>query len=291
VKDLELTEQSAKETLDQSPRIQKFRKSLIEVLPSMPNDRASRASLAALPTIRLILSYITWRMRHIPAKPRTVKRWLGGVSLVRLYASRGELSSLLKDVSEGNDLTPYLSTHVAKAGIVLQGASPQNRRRDIDTVLVRHGLHHFHVGYRSKENPKGRSGTLLFADVQPHEFRIIAISNHDAFTLSSVEQKRLMRICESYISRELPAGAAYMTNPVLASGHSFMAWAFARKCVDEMERLDAMLESETFVDSLYSLSTPHMERRPHSCEASDLEWGFHDLRFGILDKKRGYSSP
>jgi len=46
-----------------SRRIQAFRASMIKELPRAPNNKASRASLEAMPTRRLILTFITWRMR------------------------------------------------------------------------------------------------------------------------------------------------------------------------------------------------------------------------------------
>jgi hypothetical protein len=55
------------------PRIQAFRDSMIKVLPRVPNNKASREALEAMPTHRVILAFVTWRMRLIPAKPRTVK--------------------------------------------------------------------------------------------------------------------------------------------------------------------------------------------------------------------------
>ena len=62
------------------PRIQAFRNSIIKELPRAPNDKTSRAELEAMPTRRLILAFLTWRMRLIPAKPRKVTLWAGGVT-------------------------------------------------------------------------------------------------------------------------------------------------------------------------------------------------------------------
>jgi hypothetical protein len=146
---------------------------MIKELPSAPNDRASRASLQAMPTRRLILAFITWRMRLIPAKPREVRIW-GSVMPSELYAVALRLRPFLQKVEAGQDLTPHLSNLVKTKGIVLPGANPEDRGKDIDRVLTRHGVHHFHIGLVDPDNPKGRSGVLVFAEVLETEFRIIA---------------------------------------------------------------------------------------------------------------------
>ena len=52
-----------------SPRVQEFRASIIRELPRAPNDKASHASLEAMPIRRLIQAFVKWRIRLIPVKP------------------------------------------------------------------------------------------------------------------------------------------------------------------------------------------------------------------------------
>ena len=155
------------------PRVQAFRDSMIKVLPRAPNDKASRETLASRPTGSLIVAFITWRMRLIPAKSRTVSLWSGGVTPAQLKAAAPKLRQLLQTVEAGKDLTPHLSDLVMTKGVILPGANPADRGKDIDMVLTRHGLHHFHVGVAAPGNPKGRSDRLVFAEVLDKEFRII----------------------------------------------------------------------------------------------------------------------
>ena len=151
---------------------------------------------------------------------------------------------------------------------------------------MRYGLHHFHVGVRDLRNPKGRSGTLVFADVLPGEFRVVAIANHLALQRDTGEHKEFFRTCLSYISKDIPPGSAFMPNPVLTSGRSMIAWAFARKCQDLIEQIDPRLDDPVFITSLYSQQngagdapSVAMPRR------SNMVWHFKDIVFGILDKE------
>jgi len=192
----------------------------------------------------------------------------------------------LHKVESGEDLTPHLSDLVMTKGIILPGASPAVRRNDIDMTLTRYGLHHFHVGDFSPSNPKGRSGRLVFAEVLEKEFRIIAIADHSVFKLGSVEQLRFSEICHSYIAKDISPGTAFMLNPVMSSGHSMLVWVLARKCEDEINRLDPLLDDPDFIDKIYN-GQPIMRdglivARPAN---PSLEWHFEDLQFGILDKQ------
>ncbi len=268
------------------PRIQAFRDSMIKDLPRAPNDKASRPSLEAMPTRRLILAFITWRMRLIPAKPRKVSLWAGGVTPSELLAAEPRLRPLLKKVEAGDDLTPHLSDLVMRKGVVLPGANPADRGKDIDAVLTRHGLHHFHVGFVGPSNPKGRSGPLIFAEVLDKEFRIIAISDHGAFKQGSAEQLRFSRICYAYVAKDVPPGQAFMANPVMSSGHSMTVTLFAAQCEDQIERLDPQLDDPAFIDRLYNDQPTSRDGKSIVRPSKpSLLWHFDDLKFGILDRR------
>ncbi len=239
-----------------------------------------------MPTRRLIQAFITWRMRHIPAKPRKVGLWAGGATPSELRAAESRLRPLLKKVEVGKDLAPHLSDLVMTKGIVLPSANPSDRGKDIDTVLTRHGLHHFHVGVVGPGNPKGRSGHLIFAEVLDKEFRIVAISDHRAFEQGSAEQLRFFRICSAYVAKDVPPGQAFMANPVMSSGHSLIVTLFADHCEDQIERLDPQLDDPAFIDRLYNdqpiLRDGKLIARPSK---PSLVWYFNDLKFGVLDRR------
>jgi hypothetical protein len=222
----------------------------------------------------------------MPAKPRVVKLWSGGVTPSEFRIAAPKLRPLLQKVEVGKDLTPHLSDLVTRKGVILPGANPSDRRKDIDTVLTREGLHHFHVGSADAANPKGRSDRLVFAEVLEKEFRIVAISDHRAFEQGSAEQLRFFRICHSYMAKDIPPGQAFMANPVMSSGHSLLVTMFSDKCEDEITRLDALLDDPAFVDRLYNDQPILRDGLPVARPSNpSLAWYFDDLKFGILDRR------
>lgn len=272
--------------MNYSPRVQSFRSSIIRVIPIVPNNKASITFMNKQPTSHLISAYITWRMRKIPSKPRTVSLWSGGVTPLQFLAAKSRLQPLLQKVETGDDLGAHLSYLVDTKGIILPGANSLERGKDIDAILTRYGIHHFHVGEVSPNNPKGRSDILVFAEVQEKEFRIIAITDHNVFKLGSVEQCDFSRICLSYIEKDIPPGSGFMLNPVMSSGHSVIVMMFGRYCEGEIKRLDPLLDDPKFIDDLYCkqpiLRNGLIVRRPKNPR---LVWHFEDLDFGILDKR------
>jgi hypothetical protein len=269
-----------------SPRVRKLRSEIINSIPRVPNNKASRSYMESQPTSWLISTFVTWRQRQVPAKPRRVSLWSGGITPSDFEAAKPRLRGLLQKVETGQDLTPHLSYLVDTKGVILPGASPADKGKDLDAVLTRYGMHHFHVGEITLQNPKGRSGTLVFAEVADSGFRIVAIAGHHAFTLGTVEQQTLSRICTAYCTRDIPRGSGFMLSPVMSSGHSAIIMMFGMKCKAEIERLDPLLDDASFVDQLYSqrpiLRDGQTVGRPAK---PSLGWHFNDLAFGILDRK------
>lgn len=274
-----------------APRVQVFREQLIGKVPRVPNDSASLKAMHAMTTGELISAFVTWRMRLIPAKPRIIKLWSGGITLPQFWAVRSELRPLLQKVKHGQDLTPHLSTEVSTKGIVLpqaRRATHRRRRQDIDAMLTQHGLHHFHVGLHGPGNPKGRSDTLVFAEVFEKEFWIVAVSNHDAFKPGTPEFRRIFRIATNYGRKEVPLDQGFMPNPVMSSGHALLVIMFGIKCEDHIQRLDPLLDDSAFIDKLYDKHTilKGGERvgRPRK---PSFVWHFADLQFGFLERSTG----
>ncbi len=215
-----------------------------------------------------------------------VKFWSGGVPPSAAHAARQKLEPFLKKVVAGRDLTPHLSDLVNTKGIVLPGARPGDRSRDIDMVLTRHGLHHFHVGKVDPANPKGRSGSLVFAEVLDKEFRVVALSDHRVFDHGSAEQRRFFHICQLYMAKDVPPGQAFMANPVMASGHSMLVTLFADQCDDKMRQLDPCLDDPAFIARLYNDQQIMRDGQPVTKPTNpSMAWHFEDLQFGILDKR------
>lgn len=236
-------------------------------------------------TRRIIVAFITWRMRLIPAKPRMVRFWSGGVPPGQAQAARAKLQPFLLKVAAGKDLTPHLSDLVNTKGVILPGARPADRGKDIDMVLTREGLHHFHLGIPSSRNPKGRSDTLLFAEVLDKEFRVVAIADHRVFDQGSAERLRFFEISRAYMARDIPPGQGFMANPVMSSGHSTLVTMFGVKCEDQIRITDRLLDDPEFVGKLYGDEPILINGKPVAKPTRpNMKWHFEDLQFGVLDK-------
>jgi hypothetical protein len=184
-------------------------------------------------------------------KPRVVRIWYGGVKPWEFEAVKPKRRPFLQKVEVGKDLNLHLSEAVHTKGIVLPNASSSARSRDIDRVLIREGLHHFHVGIRGPGNPKGRSGTPIFAEVLEKEVRIAALPDHRAFETGTPEHMRFFEICRAYIAKDIHAGQALMARPVMASGHAADVVLFSDRCEMEIDWLDPSLDAHKLVASLY----------------------------------------
>ena len=263
------------------PRIQALRELMVKAIPRVPNNRESLEYLKRLRTSDLILAYLSWRMRLVPAKPRQVKAWSGGLDIFRFLEIRQRLQPLLSKVEAGEDLTQHLSDLVRTSGFTVPNGQDRKGWAFDDLVLARMGLHHFHVGEVSAANPKGRSGQLVFAEVTETDFTIIAYLDHDVFNSASDSFRRFLGICNSYIQKDMVPGTAYMHNPVTVSGHPVVLVEYADACEMQMRRLDAELDTSAFIDKLYADTGID---RPGKIK---LKWHFEDLNFGLIEPKTG----
>jgi hypothetical protein len=264
-------------------RIKALRSEIIKAIPRVPNDANSLVHMEGMYTRELILAFLTWRMRMIPTKPRIVKFWPPGIG-PHYPRMRQALSDFVEKVRAGEDLNPFLSLGVNNRGYILPG--PGAPKDDRDMVLTRMGLHHFHIGSRSASNPKGRSGYLVFAEVTSEEFIVVALSDHNVFSIGSPESIYFHEICQAYIGRNVPPGQAYMMNPVLSSGHSLTLDMFSLQCEAKMEQLDSQLDDPAFVHQLWSDQPIERDGQPVSRPPKpSFKWHFDDLRFGILETK------
>ena len=260
-------------------RIQSLRDEIIREIPRVPNNRASRARLEAMHTSDLILAYLTWRMRLIPAKPRFVQFWSAGIDKSHFATVRTLLLPLLSKVASGKDLTPHLSYLVNRKGIVVASQKTAGCRDDKDMMLTRMGLHHFHIEGMTPGNPKGRSKHLIFAEVTETTFTVIALTDHDAFNPMSPEGRRFHDICHSYIQKDMAPGTGYMMNPVMSSGHSLLLTIFSNECDAKMKQFDPLLDDPDFIEKIYADLLVERPKKPK------FSWYFDDLKFGLLETK------
>ncbi|PZR45653.1 MAG: hypothetical protein DI523_20205 [Paraburkholderia fungorum] len=136
-------------------------------------------------------------------------------------------------------------------------------------------------------NPRGRSGRLVFANVTDEEFRIIAISDHNAFDIGSDEWKRLFRISHRYIQSQVPDEGAHMAYPVMSNGDSMALVMYAMHCAELIERLDAQLDQPAFADKRYSSCRNEDGREMRRPSKPNFRWSFSECDLGVTEAKSG----
>lgn len=267
--------------------IKRFRQTMIKELPKVPNTPEAIEELERMPTRAIISKYITWKIRTIPIRKRTIAFYPMGIDLNIYLKMHPDIKVFLDKVIKGNDLNPYLSERVRTHGVILPGASSKNAGKDIDTLVLREGLYHFHFAPKNNKNPKGRSNYLIFADVSKDTFTIVAIAPHSVFDHNSEDAQRFFDIRRRYLERDIPNGQPYMLNPVMTTGHTLEIFSYAIHCENTINALDPKLNEPDFISQLYAdgvLQYPSLEQP----KKPDLIWFFYDLNLGILEKKKGH---
>ncbi|WP_320709346.1 hypothetical protein [Enterobacter sp. 302C9] len=267
--------------------IKRFRQTMIKELPKVPNTPEAIEELERMPTRAIISKYITWKIRTIPIRKRTIAFYPMGIDLNIYLKMHPDIKVFLDKVIKGNDLNPYLSERVRTHGVILPGASSKNAGKDIDTLVLREGLYHFHFAPKNNKNPKGRSNYLIFADVSKDTFTIVAIAPHSVFDHNSEDAQRFFDIRRRYLERDIPNDQPYMLNPVMTTGHTLEIFSYAIHCENTINALDPKLNEPDFISQLYAdgvLQYPSLEQP----KKPDLIWFFYDLNLGILEKKKGH---
>ena len=160
------------------------------VLTNLPYDRsdvALVAEISGLPLHELLVVYRNWSSRHVPARPRTIRKSkaFGANSLVQSFAT--PLGVIFDDIEKGHDITRYLSRLIS---IGYESRSkPISRRRHLDLMLNEWGVHHLHLS--TTLEPDGfvqRTGPLLFAVFTPDTAYIVDVMDHNGWYDSHVVQ-------------------------------------------------------------------------------------------------------
>ncbi|MEH4661147.1 hypothetical protein [Phytobacter diazotrophicus] len=267
--------------------IKRFRQVMIKELPKVPNTPVAIEELEKMPTRVIISKYITWKIRTIPIRKRNIEIFPTGIDLNVFIKMYPDIKVFLNKVVKGNDLNPYLSEQVRTHGVVLPGASLKSKGKDIDTLVLREGLYHFHFAPRDNKNPKGRSNFLIFADVSKDTFTIVTIAPHRVFDHNSEDAHRFFEIRRRYLEKDIPAGQSYMLNPTMTSSHTLEIFSYALHCENTIHCLDPKLNDDEYISQLYvdgKLQNPSLEQP----RKTDLIWYFHDLNLGILERNKGH---
>lgn len=156
------------------------------VLSALPYDLALRPELEAKPPAELLVIYLNWCNRLVPAQPRTVHRSAALIQNPLATTLKADLDQLISEMEQGDDLTSHLSRRV-KIGYERGTSGNFNQRRDLDLMLADWQVHHLHIS--SAIDPDGfvkRDGPLLFAAFRPDSVYLIDIFPHTAWTREAI---------------------------------------------------------------------------------------------------------
>ena len=167
---------------DQLPaRVDEFRQWMVAAIPCFPDTAAVRAELAAFPLATLIITYLNWARRLVPARPRSLtfapSFWKG-----LTCEQENAVHDLADNIRRGEDLTPYLSDRAEKEGYAPKRAArkgPDWAAKDF--ALNSWGVHHVHL------KPSG-SRELLYALFSRESALALMLGDHKSFDDGSLER-------------------------------------------------------------------------------------------------------
>ncbi len=169
------------QTLEKSKRIKALRKAIIQAIPRFPNDKATKQAIEAKHLTDLLINYISWRLRYVASRPRTVIGQQRLAADTRSAALKPNIDAFIKAVKAGGDLTPYLSLLPHSQGytpVADPRAQGGNSWADKDFLLNVMGLHHFHLGLT-----KETKGTLR-GQMKSSSHRLAAIVSRSSTCLT-----------------------------------------------------------------------------------------------------------
>lgn len=272
---------------NETPRVKKFRKYLIDSIPRFPNNKETLQALQAMRLTELLVTYLCWRVRMVGERPRQVKRAHLLDNDSRAQALKPNIDAFLGAVEAGDDLTPYLSLSAKSDGYTIPDRNhTKGLWADKDFLLNAMGFHHFHLGL-SKE-PAGhckRTNDVLFALVDRDQFEVIGLFTHDAFDRDdkktmTPERRRLWSAYEKRLGEGRRPGEIYIGGMagmgISGSGAPIAIVQTAFHYIRQIEHYEKQLESFEFAKTLYSEGNIPAK--------SKFMWGFKHLDLVLLDE-------
>ncbi|MGL1260232.1 hypothetical protein ACSTKG_00755 [Vibrio parahaemolyticus] len=274
---------------EKSKTRRKFKAELIKKLPFFPDDRETLQQLEGEGLIDVMFYYLHWSTRQVPSRIRKVHVYPDLTSDRRYKGLKEQIKQLREKVSNGEDLSPYLSLRAHK-----KGYTPRQRIvdgevdawEDKDQILNTKGFHHFHLNMTVQNTGLSfRTNEVLFAKITRTEFHAVAIFDHSVFEPADengnlkAERQRMWEIHEKYTTMGMAPGTVYMTSPIATSGHPVSIRIMGDRYMNIVEQYDSKLTERAFVNQLYQ-----DENMPPP-ERYNLEWQIDALDLVIFDKK------
>ena len=277
--------------MEESKRLRKLKDELIKKLPFFPNDKKTLLELEGQSLNGVMIHYLHWQTRQVPARPRRIQLAPEVTSDKRWKSLKDDINDLFEKVRNGEDLSPHLSKRAHK-----KGYTPVQRIRDgevdswedKDQILNTKGFHHFHLDMHIQDSGLAkRTDNVLFAKVSREEFHAIGLFDHSVFDsvddsgVMNSERTRMWNIYEKYTTLGMEPGTVYISNPIMSSGHPMYLIRMSDYYVRIIEDIDLKLDERNYVNSLYDQANlPHPKK-------NKLNWHVEGLDLGLLDKKNG----
>ncbi len=156
-----------------------------DVIARMGGDASGE--LTALTLDSLIISYLNWRARFIPRRPRQVHLSHELLASAKYQEHCTAIDAIAAKTAAGDDLAPHLSRGTRTA---YQPTSSRRRRRaDLDGLIAEWNIHHLHV--TTTVEPDGyvtRTDDLLFAHFAEVDAYFIGVFPHGAWARSEIAE-------------------------------------------------------------------------------------------------------
>ena len=171
-------------TNPERPRLRRFLEHLARLIPCEPET--ARADLYRMGAPELLGRYINWADRFVMPRPRHVVTWEGFLRHGSAGAHREAVLVLAKRIEAGDDLTPFLSDDIHRAGYVPSRSAKNTRRMpsnwgDKDYALNAFEAHHLHL------RAKG-SRELLYVIFSRNDAFLVMLGNHKSFDDGTLAQ-------------------------------------------------------------------------------------------------------
>jgi hypothetical protein len=148
-----------------------IRKYMLDAMPP-----GVRSGLEPLSLSDLVIQYVSWRDRLIPARPRRCHRSAELAASPKAVEHQAALDEITAKIGAGEDLTPHLSKGVA------------NPVKD-DLMIADWRIHHLHLSTAiGGDGFVKRSGDLLFAAFDPDDAYLIGIYPHGGWAQQEVAE-------------------------------------------------------------------------------------------------------
>jgi len=274
----------------ESKTIRRFRREIIEDLPSFPNNRETKSTLDSKTLTELLIDYLAWKTRLVTPRKRTIiinpEVNLNDTQTSNILNSH-EYLILKESIENGEDVTPYLSLKALQEGYSPTSSENGNSWVAKDFTLNVMNLYHFHLlPYEKNKQHSTRTDDLIFAKVDKTTFEIIGVFDHSVFKKDAdthelnSERTRLYRTWDNIIESSIPDGGVYNQTSLTMSGHTREVVHSAQRYSSTIQEYDLKLGDLDFLKLLYIDSD--IPNNPN------LQWHINGTDLGLLDKMNNY---